>query len=625
MWNTANDAGSALGRVVVARRRQIYMRVGICAIAALIFQAITSVSSATLWAAAYIGLQAFEYFIFRRVDGAHPFPLPMRIAFLSLMVLSSVVFAFYGIIEASYTGTAGLVCATLLWSGAILNGAVISGDSRQALACSIGPPLLHFFTTPYFVLEHGGTLGEGLAIVAAGLLNGVCAISIWSAGRKLLATAANAHETSRLALLDPETGLPSRQALQRRAADMQTAQGIVVIAAIGIDRFTHLRGAIGHALMVDLIRELAARFGQASGTPVARLSSGMLGVLLTARDMEHAQDIASDLRCAMAAPVLIGGNRVDVTVTIGLSDPSDADTIPSDSEVSLVDRAMIAVDQARSARRTVGRFDAAHYGNPGSNLSLMSEMLRAFQNGQMSVHYQPKLALRSSAIVGVEALIRWNHPERGAIGPDLFVRMAEETGNIAALTEWVLRRAVDDQRRLRDAGYPLCMSINWSGLIINDVAFTDMALEIAGRAAGEICLEVTETAIIGNPQLARQTLERFRAAGIKISIDDYGAGLSSLAYLKNIPADELKIDKTFVMNMAFDPVDAVLVRSAVSLAHNLGLRSVAEGVENKGTLDLLYAMGCDLAQGYGIARPMPLADLMLHLGRRERKPEYKTG
>jgi EAL domain-containing protein (putative c-di-GMP-specific phosphodiesterase class I) len=197
--------------------------------------------------------------------------------------------------------------------------------------------------------------------------------------------------------------------------------------------------------------------------------------------------------------------------------------------------------------------------------------------------------------------------------------MAEETGHIAELTEWVLRRAVEDQRTLCAAGHHLSMSVNWSGLVINDNAIIDMALKLAREAAGEICFEITETAVIGNPERARQTLKRLRDAGIKIAIDDYGSGLSSLAYLKNIPADELKIDKAFVMNMANDPIDAVLVRSAISLAHSLGLRSVAEGVESKGTLDLLYAMGCDLAQGYGIALPMPLGELLKHLGRRERK------
>jgi EAL domain-containing protein (putative c-di-GMP-specific phosphodiesterase class I) len=191
--------------------------------------------------------------------------------------------------------------------------------------------------------------------------------------------------------------------------------------------------------------------------------------------------------------------------------------------------------------------------------------------------------------------------------------MAEETGHIAELTEWVLRRAVADQQKLRALGHELRISVNWSGHLIDDSAFADVALDITRDCDGMICLEVTETAIIGSARLARQTLERFREAGLTISIDDYGSGLSSLAYLKNIPADELKIDKAFVMNMAADPVDAVLVRSAVSLAHSLGLQVVAEGVENQGALELLRAMGCDLAQGYLIARPMPFAELVAFL------------
>jgi EAL domain-containing protein (putative c-di-GMP-specific phosphodiesterase class I) len=246
----------------------------------------------------------------------------------------------------------------------------------------------------------------------------------------------------------------------------------------------------------------------------------------------------------------------------------------------------------------------------------MSEMSRAFDNGQMTIAYQPKYDLRSGAIVGAEALARWEHPERGALRPDLFVEMAEETGHIGELTEWVLRRAVSDQQRLQAAGFDLSIAVNWSGHLLADVAFTDTALAIARDACGDLCLEVTETAIIGNAGLARQTLQRFRAAGLKISIDDYGSGLSSMAYLKNIPADELKIDKAFVLNMATDPVDAVLVRAAVSLAHSLGLRVVAEGVEQQAALDLLREMGCDLAQGYLIARPMPLQDLIAYLGNR---------
>jgi EAL domain-containing protein (putative c-di-GMP-specific phosphodiesterase class I)/GGDEF domain-containing protein len=545
---------------------------------------------------------------------------PAQAAFFAVILASAVIFAFFGILEASQAGAWGLLCAVLLWSGAILNGAMVSGESKMALVCSIVPPLLHFLSVPYFVLESGGTLGTGFAVLAGGMLNGIGAVMIGATYRRLLVTATREREGARLALLDPETGLPNRYAVLRRVAEMQetNAEGTIVVAAISIDRFLHLRGAIGHALILDLIRELAARFSRAHhDIPIARFSSAFLGLAFTAPDIEEAYRMAADLRVTLTAPVLLGGNRVDVSVTIGLSQA--ADQVESATGLSIVDRAMIAADQARGARKPVKCFDPVLYGCPGNNLSLMSEMLRALENGQMSLAYQPKYSLRSGTFVGAEALVRWTHPQRGALRPDLFVQMAEETGHIAALTEWVLRQAVADQHALRAAGHDLCVSINWSGGVINDSALTERVLQVAHEAPGKICLEVTETAIIGNPQLARQTLERLRAAGVAISIDDYGSGLSSLAYLKTIPADELKIDKAFVMNMARDATDAVLVGSAVNLAHSLGLNAVAEGVEDAEALELLRLIGCDMAQGFLIARPMPLTDLVAFLGSRARQ------
>ena len=616
----SHEQGLAIARAMVARREQAHVRVGLCVVIAVVFHAFSGITAAIIWAGAYCGLQALEHVVFRNVTGTVEPRRWTMIAFFALMLASSVAFAFFGILESMHGGVWGILAATLLWSGAIFNGAMVSGESRAALACSILPPLLHFLSVPYFILENGGTFGAGAAILAGGALNGIGAIAISTSYRTLLARAAHEREASRLALRDPETGLQNRHAVQRHVAEIQKRahDGVVVAAAISIDRFLHLRGAIGHALMLDLIRQVAARFSRTQeDMPIARITSGMLGVAFTARDMAQARQVAAALQATLTTPVVLGGNRVDVSVTIGLSEAADA--VQSATALSIVDRALIAVDQARAARKSIKCFDPVLYGCPGNNLSLMSEMLRALENGQMSLAYQLKYSLRSGTFVGAEALVRWTHPERGALRPDLFVQMAEETGHIAASTEWVLRQAVADQRALHAAGHDLCISINWSGVVINDGALTERALQIAHEASGKICLEVTETAIIGNPQLARQTLERFRAAGIAISIDDYGSGLSSLAYLKNIPADELKIDKAFVVNLATDPTDAVLVRSAVSLAHSLGLRVVAEGVENAGALELLYAMGCDLAQGYLIARPIPRADLVAFLHDRARK------
>jgi EAL domain-containing protein (putative c-di-GMP-specific phosphodiesterase class I) len=201
------------------------------------------------------------------------------------------------------------------------------------------------------------------------------------------------------------------------------------------------------------------------------------------------------------------------------------------------------------------------------------------------------------------------------MGPDLFVPMAEETGHIRALTEWVLVRALTDQAALRLAGHDISMSVNLSGRLLHDLDFVEKALAIIGTAADSICLEVTETAAMENPELAMRSLNRYRAAGIRVAIDDYGSGLSSLAYLKDIPATELKIDKAFVLDIADSQRNSLLVRSTIDLGHGLGMQVTAEGVETATALSLLALMGCDAAQGYFIGRPMPLHDLFEFLKR----------
>lgn len=610
------DPGSTTARIIVTRRAQLRVRLGFAAAIVTVFQLQTGLGVALAWAGLYVGLQALEFVTFRRIQDSQTLAPRTQWLFFGLVLASNVAFTLFGFLMCRH-GSWGVVCAGILWSGSIANAAIVSGESRGVLLCSLLPPILAFLVVPWFILSNGGSVVDGAAVVTAGLINAVGTVAMWSVYKRLLQSATLAREAGRLALLDPESGLPNRAAVQRRVNALLESRpdGIVVVATINIDRYQHLRGAIGHTATLDLIRRLAARFGRVYvEAPIARVSSANLGLAFVARDMEDAYRIAGRMQEAVTTPVRLRDNRVDVSVTIGLSEADDAPQFSND--LSIIDRAMIAADQAHAARKHTARFDADLYGNPGSTLSLMSEMLRALDNGQMDVAYQPKYALRSGAIVGAEALVRWIHPERGSLRPDLFVQMAEETGHIAALTEWVLRRAVADQRRLLAAGHDITISVNWSGHLIDDGIFTDSALAIAGAASGKLCLEVTETAIIGNARLARQTLERFRAAGLTISIDDYGSGLSSLAYLKNIPADELKIDKAFVMNMATDAVDAVLVRAAVSLAHSLGLQVVAEGVEQQAALELLGAMGCDLAQGYLIARPMPLADLVAFLDER---------
>ena len=415
-----------------------------------------------------------------------------------------------------------------------------------------------------------------------------------------------------LAMHDAETDLPNRLALERLIDPLVAdADGrLVVVAVLGVDRFTHVRGAIGYRLISALVGELGAKLkGLAAGQRLARLSTDALGLAFMADDLADARMVAAELQAALEGPVRLADNTVDVSLTIGLA----AHNLHSELVGSVVERANIALDQARAARQKIGVFDPELYGDPAGNLSLMSEMLRGIAGGEMALHHQPKLDLRGGVIEGVEALVRWRHPVRGLVGPDRFIPMAEETGHIGVLTEWVLARAIEEQALLKHEGRELSMSVNLSGRLLGDPVFAETALDMVRGARGKIFFEVTETAVIENPDVALQMIERFSASGVGISIDDYGSGLSSLAYLKQIPAHELKIDKAFVMKMGESQRDALLVRSTIDLAHSLGLKVTAEGVETQVSLSLLAGMGCDIAQGFLIARPMPLKELLMFL------------
>jgi EAL domain-containing protein (putative c-di-GMP-specific phosphodiesterase class I) len=302
---------------------------------------------------------------------------------------------------------------------------------------------------------------------------------------------------------------------------------------------------------------------------------------------------------------------VDVSLTLGLAVFPDL----VDDAGALINRASIAVEQARAGHRKLALFDAAAYGDPQAKLGLMSEMLSAIATGDIFIHLQPKFDLRLGRTTGAEALVRWRHPQRGMVGPDEFIPMAEETGHIRTLTDHVLGLAIAQQAALKAQGFDVAMSVNMSGRLVGDHEFAEEALKLARQAQGELCLEITETAVIADPERALENIERFADAGIRISIDDYGTGLSSLAYLKQMRAHELKIDKAFVIGMAEGQKDALLVRSTVDLAHSLGLKVTAEGVETAMVQALLTAMGCDLAQGYFIARPMTVADFAAFLQR----------
>jgi EAL domain-containing protein (putative c-di-GMP-specific phosphodiesterase class I)/GGDEF domain-containing protein len=409
-----------------------------------------------------------------------------------------------------------------------------------------------------------------------------------------------------MALHDQETGLGNRLALERLAAGRQN----VYVILFGVDRFEVVRNAIGYDSMARLLTTLGQRLSAlAGGAAIARVGAGALGLVFEADDQPAAVELAGRLCEAAQAPVALNGAPVDIALTAGVARTGETNrNVPSP-----VDRAAIAVDQARAAHRRAAAFDGQAYGDPAGNLSLISELMAALRNGELSLHYQPKYDFRAEKITAVEALARWTHPRRGCVSPDLFVGMAEETGHIRPLTEWVIRQAITDQAKFRAAGVDLTMSVNISGRLFSDETFADFALDEIVAAGARLCFEITETAVMHNPAVALRVLDRFAEAGVSVSLDDYGSGLSSLTYLKQIRADELKIDKSFILGLDDSARDGLLVKSTIDLAHSLGLRVTAEGVETPTALALLRGMGCDMAQGYLIGRPAPAAELLERL------------
>jgi len=415
-----------------------------------------------------------------------------------------------------------------------------------------------------------------------------------------------------LALHDNETGLPNRLGLEREVGIMlaQLSGRNLYVAALAIDRFAAIRTAIGSAQAAALTQQAASRLErQLQGAAVARLSVNCLGVALPAGNAAEFTALLNAARKTFATPLTVGASRVDIRFTAGLA---GAPEHAGDAR-TLIERAQVALDQACAVGAELATFDDTAERAAASGLTLLSELDAGLENGGVWLAHQPKLDLRRDDWSGVECLIRWTHSDRGMLAPDTFIPLLEETGAINTITEWVLERALIEQAAMARAGLRLGMAINVSARSLGAPGFADRLAAVArrfGAASSAVTLEITETALMVHEDEALANMQAFRAAGFRLSIDDYGAGMSSLSYLKRIPADELKIDSSFVRGLALNKTDAMLVKSSIDLGHSLGLKVVAEGVEDAVALDLLRLFGCDYAQGYHIARPMPVTRLI---------------
>ncbi|MDP2214709.1 EAL domain-containing protein [Phenylobacterium sp.] len=411
-----------------------------------------------------------------------------------------------------------------------------------------------------------------------------------------------------LAMHEPETELPNRRALlEEISRTRRGGNGAVAVVAIGVDRYAQMRAAIGYGMANDVVRAVAARLLRTChASRLGYISTGVLGLVVGRGEASALEAELARLE-SLDPAYEVDGALVDAFLRLGVA----YDWNPAETDERLLEQATIALDEARRQNRRRLMFQPAAFQDPSLNISLMSDLRQGLEEGQIALHYQPKRAA-NGAIVGVEALMRWTHPTRGLIQPDIFIVAAEETGSIRELTEWTLIQALADSAALRRAGHQLTVSINVSGRVLGDRAFRDFVLHAVGGQAQQLCLEVTETAVIESPQAAIEAVGAFRRAGLAISIDDYGVGLSSLSYLKLLEADELKLDRSIAMAVDTER-DRLILRSTIELAHSLNMKVVAEGIEDAAVESILLGLGCDLIQGYLVARPMPLAELRTYL------------
>ncbi len=421
-------------------------------------------------------------------------------------------------------------------------------------------------------------------------------------------------EILKLAYWDSLTGLPNRaqfrDALRAAVAAAQDAGPVhasVAVLMLDLDRFKQVNDVLGYRfgdLVLAAVGERLSQHAVRGADLIARMGGDKFAILLHSGDGELAHTVAERIGKAFDVPLTLEEHTIDMGASIGIACwPQHA----ADADV-LLSRAEIAMYATKRLGGGVLLYDPTLDASSAKTLSLLTELRAAISEGQLRLYLQPKLSLDTAKVVGAEALVRWQHPQRGLVPPLQFIPFAEKTGFIRQLTLWVFEEAARHWHMLMGEGLLITLSVNLSARDLLDPELPQkfQALLIQHAVPAEaFCLEITESATMDDPQRAQATLERLHAMGFSLSIDDFGTGYSSLAYLKKLPVDELKIDQSFVKNMETDADDAKIVRSTVELAHNLGLSVVAEGVENEAVWLLLRELGCDQAQGYHMGRPMP--------------------
>jgi diguanylate cyclase (GGDEF)-like protein len=413
-----------------------------------------------------------------------------------------------------------------------------------------------------------------------------------------------------LALHDPLTGLPNRTLFQDRlrqgllaAARDSAALGLLIM---DLDRFKEVNDTFGHYYGDLLLREMAVRLRARlrESDTVARLGGDEFAVVLPATGAEGAQQVARAIQEAFDEPVVLEDRAFDLTVSVGIAIYPDH----GEDATLLLRHADVAMYQAKQYDAGFALYDPGkdHYST--ERTSLIADLRRAIEKDELALHFQPKVRLRTGEIEGVEALLRWEHGDQGMVPPDVFVPLAERAGLIRPLTRWVLEQAIAQAGRWQEMGLCVPVAVNLSARSLHDPDIECTITSLIRRWGIEpslLELELTESAVMADPGRAQGVLTRLHDLGIRIAIDDFGTGYSSLGYLKRLPVDVIKIDRSFVMDMGKDVSVYQIVKATVGLGRDLGLTTVAEGVENQGDWNRLAMLGCDLAQGHHLAPPLP--------------------
>ncbi|HEX2038456.1 MAG TPA: EAL domain-containing protein [Acidimicrobiales bacterium] len=497
-----------------------------------------------------------------------------------------------------------------------------------AVALAEGIPVGAFLRRDFFF--QAGTTGVLLSlapIVVAAANNSLLLVPLF------LMPIAAVHKCASILLAkeheaahDPLTGLPNRKLYRERAVEaIEEAHSTgldVAVMLIDLDRFKEINDTLGHHIGDVLLQQIGPRLEAVlrRDDTIARLGGDEFAVLLhDVPDEATAMDVADRMLEALEKPFTLADVVLDIDASIGIALHPDHGT---DID-TLLQKADVAMYLAKETRSGYQVYSPERDPYSPKRLTLLHEMRQAMDSGQFVLHFQPQADLASGRVIGVEALIRWQHPTHGLLPPDLFIPIAERSGFSRPMTLFVLEQSLAQVKQWHSVGLEIGVAVNLTLRNLHDPTFpVDVArlLEASGVGAEWLQLEITESIVMADPGRVLGVLKALRDMGIQLALDDFGTGYSSLAHLKRLPVHELKIDKSFVMNMTRDESDAVIVQSTIDLARNLRLRTVAEGVEDLDSWMHLAGLGCDVAQGYYLSRPVPAAELTTWLQSKESVP-----